>query len=160
MSEAVANGRELSVTRYIEAAPETVYRVWTERTKEWFCPRPWTTPVVDWDLRAGGRANVTMRSPDGEDMPMQGVFLEVVPNRRIVSTDAFTDGWAPAGPFMVSITTFKPEGSGTRYTARVRHWTDEALKTHEAMGFQDGWSTVAAQLAELAEAEEQARAPA
>ncbi len=48
---------------------------------------------------------------------------------------------------------FVDEGSGTRYTARVRHWNEEALKAHEAMGFEEGWGICAAQLAELAEAE-------
>ena len=52
---------------------------------------------------------------------------------------------------MVVIVTFEPEGSGTRYAARVRHWTAEALKRHEAMGFHEGWGIVAGQLAELAE---------
>ena len=54
---------------------------------------------------------------------------------------------------MVVIIEFAAEGDGTRYTARVRHWTDEALKQHEAMGFESGWGTVADQLAALAEAE-------
>src|SRR3546814_15958780 len=71
---------ELSITRFIDAPPEAVYRVWTERTGEWWCPRPWTTPVVEWDLKAGGRAFTVMRSPEGEDMPPDGIFLEVVPN--------------------------------------------------------------------------------
>ena len=54
---------------------------------------------------------------------------------------------------MVVVVTFAPEGTGTRDTARVRHWRAETLKRHEAMGFHQGWSIVAAQLAELAEAE-------
>src|SRR5215211_7125425 len=79
---------ELSITRLIHASPETVYKVWTERTGEWWAPRPYTTPVIDFELRPGGRAYTMMRSPDGADMPHDGVFLEVVPNRKIVVTDA------------------------------------------------------------------------
>ena len=60
---------ELRISRLIRAAPETVWNVYTQRTAEWFCPRPWTTPVVDWDLRVGGRANVEMASPEGERHP-------------------------------------------------------------------------------------------
>lgn len=152
MTTDTAAPRELSVTRYIDAPPEEVYRIWTERTAEWIAPRPYTTPSVDYDLRPGGRANIVMRSPEGDAIPCPGVFLEVVPNRKIVSTDAFTEGWVPQNAFMVATTTFEPEGSGTRYTARVLHWTDEALKQHEAMGFHEGWKQVADQLAELAEA--------
>jgi uncharacterized protein YndB with AHSA1/START domain len=93
-----------------------------------------------------------MNAPDGSGLSNEeGVFLEVVPNRKIVFTNAFTVGWVPQDPFMVVIVTFEPEGTGTRYTARVRHWNDETLKRHEAMGFREGWAIVAGQLAELAE---------
>ena len=159
---------ELSVTRLIDARPETVYRVWTERTGEWWCPKPWSTPVVEHDLRAGGRSYFEMESPEGERFPHDGVYLEVVPDQRIVVTNAFRAGWTPqhleddscGGFATVSIFTFEPEGSGTRYTACVRHWSADALKKHEAMGFQEGWSICAAQLAELAEAEAKDRAAA
>ena len=35
---------ELSVTRLIDAPPETVYRAWIGRPDDWFAPKPWTTP--------------------------------------------------------------------------------------------------------------------
>jgi len=142
---------ELSITRTIDAPPETVYRVWTQRLGEWWAPRPYATPVVELDLRPGGRGLMVMEAPDGTRFPNEGIFLDIVPNRQIVFTNAFTAGWVPQDPFMVVIITFEPEGSGTRYTARVRHWSEEALRRHEAMGFQEGWSIVAGQLAEIAE---------
>ncbi len=146
--------RELSITRYIAAPPSRVWEVFTTRTSEWWCPKPWTTPVVDWDLRPGGSARAIMQSPDGQQQEHDGVFLEVIPERRAVFTDAFRGDWIPDGPFMLSILELAPEGEGTRYTARVRHWTDEALQQHIAMGFEAGWGAVADQLAELAEGEE------
>jgi uncharacterized protein YndB with AHSA1/START domain len=152
MTHQNAAKHELSVTRLIQAPPETVYRVWTERTGEWWAPRPYTTPEVDFDLRPGGRCRALMRAPDGTDMPdEEGVFLEVVPNRKIVFTNAFAPGWIPQDPFMVVVITFEPEGAGTRYTARVRHWNEETLRQHEGMGFHEGWGIVAGQLAALAE---------
>lgn len=142
---------ELSVTRYIDAPPEIVWKVWTELTADWFCPKPWTVTIGAMDLRAGGAFTMTMHGPDGEGFPNDGIFLEVVPNRRIVSTDAYTAGWVPQKPFMTAITTFEPEGAGTRYTAVARHWDAEARKTHEEMGFVDGWGKVANQLAAMCE---------
>jgi uncharacterized protein YndB with AHSA1/START domain len=44
-----------------------------------------------------------------------------------------------------------PEGDGTRYTARARHWSDEARKQHEEMGFVAGWQACADQLKALSE---------
>lgn len=152
MSDEATAPHELSISRRINASPEKLYRIWTTRTGEWFAPLPYTTPVVEYDLRPGGRAFVEMQAPDGTRMPHDGVVLEVVPNRRIVVTDAFTPGWVPSGPFMLAIFSFEPDGDGTLYTVRVRHWDAATLKSHEEMGFHIGWGTVVDQLAALAEA--------
>ena len=144
---------ELAIERYIGAPPETVFKVWTERLEEWWAPKPWTTRIVEQDLRPGGRSAMIMTGPDGASSPMEGVVLEVVPNRRIVFTNAFTAGWIPQTPFMVGIFTLTPEGAGTPYRAASRHWDEATHKQHEAMGFTQGWSIVADQLAAIAEAE-------
>ena len=158
---------ELSVTRFIEAPPETVYRVYSERTEEWWAPKPWKTRILAFELRPGGRFDFEMEGPEGERHPGEGVILEAVPGERIVATNAFAAGWRPRTSMdsdcdfpSVTIVTFEPEGSGTRYTARVRHWSEAAVKAHEAMGFEPGWNAVAAQLAELAEAEAHESVPA
>ena len=83
---------ELSVSRLIEAPPHVVYRVWTQRTGEWWALRPYTTPVVDLDLRPGGRGRMVMRAPEGTEIPNGGVFLEIVPNEKIVFTNALRRG--------------------------------------------------------------------
>jgi uncharacterized protein YndB with AHSA1/START domain len=146
--------RELVLTRLLDAPREKVYRCWTEPAllKQWFAPKPYTTPVVEVDVRPGGASNIVMRSPEGQDMPCPGIYLEVVPNEKLVVTDAFVDGWQPkeGAPFMLGILTFEDEGGKTRYTARVRHWTVEATKQHEAMGFHPGWGQCADQLEALA----------
>ncbi len=144
---------ELAFERHIAAPPEVVFRVWTTRLEEWWAPKPWTTRIIEQDLRPGGRSAMVMSGPDGAASPMEGVILEVVPNRSIVFTNAFTAGWVPQQPFMVGHFTFTPEGSGTRYRAASRHWDAETHRKHEAMGFAQGWGIVAGQLAELAEAE-------
>ena len=149
----MADPRELSISRLIQASPETVWKIYTQRTGEWFCPRPWTTPVVDWDLRVGGRANIELASPEGERHLYSGVFLEVVPGRKLVSTGAFTEDWVPQSGDLdfVRIDTFEPEAGGTRYTSIARHWDEKTAETHKAMGFEQGWGAVADQLAALAE---------
>ena len=144
---------ELSIERIIDAPPETVFKVWTERLEEWWAPKPWTTKIVEMVLRPGGRSSMIMSGPDGASAPMEGVILEVVANRSIVFTNAFKAGWIPQTPFMVGFFTFTPEGKGTRYRAGARHWDEAARKQHEAMGFATGWGIVAGQLAALAEAE-------
>jgi uncharacterized protein YndB with AHSA1/START domain len=145
--------RELSLSRLIDAPCHKVYRCWTDPTllKQWFAPLPYITPVAELDVRPGGSAFIVMRGPDGTDMPNHGVYLEVVPNQRLVSTDAFVKAWEPSEkPFMILILTFEEEADKTRYTALVRHWTVADLETHEKMGFHEGWGLCTDQLAALA----------
>ncbi|MEY4576750.1 MAG: hypothetical protein RL701_1453 [Pseudomonadota bacterium] len=86
---------ELVITRLIDAPREKVYRCWTnpELLQQWFAPKPFTVSKVEQELRPGGRSTVTMRSPDGQEFPNPGIYLEVVPNERIVFTDAFSPGF-------------------------------------------------------------------
>lgn len=116
--------RELVLTRLIDAPREKVYRAFTEAEllKQWFAPLPWTITEAELDVRAGGTNRFVMRSPEGELYPNQGVYLEVVPNEKIVVTDAFTEAWKPSEkPFMTAVMTFENEGGKTRYTARALH---------------------------------------
>lgn len=149
-----AANRELSLERIIEAPREKLFRAWTEPEllKQWFTPPPFTVPHAEMDVRAGGSSLVVMRGPDGTEFPNPGIYLEVVKNEKLVFTDAFTSAWQPsAKPFMVGIITFEDLGGGrTKYTARVRHWTEEDRETHEKMGFHQGWGIATDQLAALA----------
>jgi uncharacterized protein YndB with AHSA1/START domain len=144
--------RELVLTRIFDAPPEKVYRAWTEPEllTQWFAPLPWTTPQAELDVRPGGANRIVMRSPEGQDFPNEGVYLEVVQNERLVISDAYTRAWEPSQkPFMTVILTFEDLGGKTRYTARVRHWTVADREQHEQMGFHQGWGQCADQLAEL-----------
>jgi uncharacterized protein YndB with AHSA1/START domain len=148
--ETADNGHELTIIRIIDAPAAKLFRCWTEPElmKEWFTPRPWTTPVIETDPRAGGSSYIVMRGPEGQEFPNRGVYLEVVPNKKIVFTDAFTSAWQPSEKaFMVGIVEFEDLGDGrTRYTARARHWSAEDKKTHQEMGFEPGWNAATDQL--------------
>lgn len=147
-----SDDRTLVLTRLIADPPAKLYRAWTEPDllKQWFAPLPWTTRHAELDVRTGGSNLVVMRGPDGAESPLRGVYLDVQPNRRIVFTDAYVRAWEPsAKPFMTVVLTFDEEAGGTRYTARVHHWTADDRKTHEAMGFHQGWGQCADQLADL-----------
>lgn len=153
MLKPATDTHELSLTRLIAAPRASVYRCWTEPELivQWFTPPPYKTIHAEMDVRAGGSSLVIMQSPEGHKMPNPGIFLEVIPNERLVFTDAYTSAWVPsAKPFMTGILTFADEGGLTRYTARVRHWSAEDCAAHEAMGFHQGWGIATDQLAALA----------
>ena len=92
-----------------------------------------------------------MQSPEGQEFPNPGVYLEVIPNKKLVFTDAYTKAWEPSDkPFMTGILTFEDLGDGrTRYAARVLHWTKEDCETHVKMGFNEGWGKATDQLVAL-----------
>lgn len=148
-----STNRELVLTKILNAPREKVYQGWTdpELMKQWFAPKPWTTPVVQIDLRVGGANLIVMRGPDGNEFPNRGVYLEIVPNERLVFTDAYTAAWEPSQkPFFTAVLTFEDAGPGkTKYTARARHWTVADCEAHEKMGFHTGWGQCADQLEAL-----------
>lgn len=147
-------GRDLILTRIIDAPPEKIFEAWTkpELMQQWFAPKPYTTTVVHNEVVPGGSCLIVMKSPEGQEIPCPSVYLEVVKNERIVSTDAFTKAWEPAEkPFMTVILTFEDQGGKTKYTARCRHWTIADREAHEKMGFHEGWAICAEQLATLVE---------
>ena len=146
---------DLVLERTIAAPAETLYRCYTEPELvcQWFCPKPWTVTEAKLDVRAGGATYHRMEGPDGEVNDLYGQYVEVVPGRRIVTTDAYAGNWVPSGkPFMTAIITFKDLGDGTTlYRAVARHWNAEDAEGHAAMGFHEGWGKAADQLEELAE---------
>ncbi len=80
-----------------------------------------------------------MRSPEGQEYPNVGCYLEVVPNERLIWTDALLPGYRPAeNPFFTAVLTFEPSGKGTRYVATAIHRDEAGRKKHEEMGFHGG----------------------
>jgi len=145
--------RELILVRETDVPREKLFAGWTQPDLlvQWFTPKPWTTTACEIDLRVGGTCKTTMRSPEGEEFPNEGIYLEIVPNEKLVFTDGYRAGWEPnPEPFFTAVITFEAlPNSGTRYTARVMHWTKEACEKHAVMGFQEGWSKAFDQLVEL-----------
>jgi uncharacterized protein YndB with AHSA1/START domain len=152
-ANANAATHELVLTRIFDAPAAKIYEAWTtpEILKQWFAPLPFTTPEISLDLRVGGQNTFVMQDEAGNRYPNSGVYLELVPNRKIVFTDAFTANWMPsAKPFFVAEILLEDlPGGQTRYTATARHWNAEDRKAHEDMGFHQGWGQCADQLAAL-----------
>ena len=140
---------DLVLDRVIDVRRELVWAAWTkpEHLSKWFTPAPWTVTACEIDLRPGGIFRTTMRSPEGGEFPLVGCYLEVVPNERLVWTDALLPGYRPAAkPFITAIITLEPHGKGTRYIATALHRDEGERKRHEEMGFSKGWGTALDQL--------------
>ncbi len=147
----------LTIARFINAPPAVVWKAWStpEHLEEWWIPAPIECKVIKLDLRPGGGFETRMREGGvGAFQPhVEGCFLEIVPEARLVFTTVLTEGWQPAEPWLAltAIISLEAEGTGTRYSARVLHKNAADSRKHEDMGFHDGWGATLDQLAAFIE---------
>lgn len=149
---------DLLLERVVDVPRALVWRAWTtpEHIKKWFTPAPWTTVDCEIDLRPGGIFRTVMRSPEGQEFPGVGCYLEVIENEKLVWTSALTPGYRPAPAdaspeafFFTAVITLEAQGTGTKYSALAIHGNEADCKKHEAMGFHDGWGKALDQLVAL-----------
>ncbi len=143
---------DLVFERIVAVPSSQVWRAWTEPDllKQWFTPAPWRTTLAELDVRPGGGFRTVMEGPNGERNDSTGCYLEVIPGKRLVWTDALSPGFRPsAQAFMTGIVQFTDVDGGTRYTAIARHANVATKKQHEDMGFHHGWGAALDQLVAL-----------
>ncbi|HYF00501.1 MAG TPA: SRPBCC family protein [Planctomycetota bacterium] len=151
--------RDLVLERVVDVPPELIWKAWTDpkHLTPWFTPDPWKTVGCEIDLRPGGRFHTVMRSPEGQEFPSDGCYLEIVPNRRLVWTSALEPGYRPAKRtatpgheceelLFTCVLTLEPQGKGTKYTATALHMTEADAAKHATMGFHEGWGKCLDQL--------------
>lgn len=153
----IISEHELSISRIIEAPREAVWKAWTigEHFEKWWTPRPVKIKIAKMDVVAGGAFDNIIQMPDGSSHMARGVFLNVVPEKIIVFTDALTEGWVPSGAgFMTAFITLSDHEVGdemhTLYEARIVHKSEEEMQRHKEMGFDEGWGQALAQLNNVA----------
>jgi uncharacterized protein YndB with AHSA1/START domain len=154
---------DLGLDRVIDAPAALIWKVWTDpaHVKQWWAPKPWTTPECDMDLRPGGIFRPVMRSPEGQDYPHVFCLVELIENRKLVFTSALAPGYRPApdpvGKFeeadcanipFTAIVTLEEQAGKTHYSVLVLHKDEAGRKLHEEMGFHEGWGTCLDQLIE------------
>lgn len=150
---------DLSFTRVVDIPRALMWRAWTEPAllKPWFCPLPWKTIDCEIDLRPGGIFHTTMQSPEGQEFPNTGCYLEILPQEKLVWTNALLPGFRPSlmtdtcgaehAHFMfTAMVEFADHADGTRYTATVIHADEAGCKQHANMGFEAGWGAALDQL--------------
>lgn len=87
------NSPLVEVTRQFSAPLESVWQAWTDPglTKQWWGPEGFTCPEAKIDFREGGKYLVAMKDPDGKVTWSGGVYEEIIPFKKIVNSDYFTD---------------------------------------------------------------------
>lgn len=147
---------DLKLERVVDVPRELVWKAWTtpEHLMKWFAPRPYETIDCEIDLRPGGMFRSTMRSPEGEEFPGTGCYLEVVEIERLTWTNLLLPGYRPGDPSedlpFTAVISMEDAGNGTKYTALAIHGDPAVQKKHAEMGFQEGWGMALDQLVEVA----------
>lgn len=89
------DAKRLEIVRVFDAPTTLVWKAWTdpEAMKKWWGPKGWTCPVARIDFRVGGKYLLCMAPPEGEGAAhwVTGVFKEIIPGRKFVATDSFSD---------------------------------------------------------------------
>jgi uncharacterized protein YndB with AHSA1/START domain len=143
--------RTMILERLIHAAPEQVWRAWTdpEMLPRWFGPAGYSCRTKEIDLRTGGLWRFDMIGPDGTVWPNRHHALTYDPHRRITFLlDDDTDNTAP----MQVTVTLAPHAAGTLLTQSVIFPTAEAYAGAKAFGAVELGQTTLAKLAALVEA--------
>lgn len=128
---------EIRIVRRFDAPVDRVFRAWTtpRHVRRWW---GWeTSPLVvcDIDLRVGGTWRYVTAEPDGTEMGWTGVFREIVPGARIVSTEVFESN--PEGG-TVNTVVFDESDGVTTLTIDVLHTTRRRRDDHVASGMERG----------------------
>jgi uncharacterized protein YndB with AHSA1/START domain len=93
-------------------------------------------PVCEIDARVGGRYRYVWRHPDGRELKMGGVYREVVPPERLVSTERFDD---PVMGGDAQVTMLLTESGGrTTMTMTILYASREIRDGAVATGMTDG----------------------
>ena len=135
-NETLGERLALDLKRFYPVAPEKVWRAWTDpqALRRWFRPdASFSIPVVESDVRVGGRFRILMINARGEEFDLSGVYREVVASRRLV----MTWGWKnqPGHESLVTVT-LRAANPGTQLELRHEQYVDmEDQPTHE-----QGWN--------------------
>jgi uncharacterized protein YndB with AHSA1/START domain len=118
---------DIRITRKFAASRALVFAAFTrpELLKKWFIGKPGgTLAVCEVALKAGDSFRYVWRDPDGSEMGMSGICLEIKRPERIVATEQFDQPWYP-GPATGSIVLTEESGI-TTLTQTIRYASQAA----------------------------------
>jgi uncharacterized protein YndB with AHSA1/START domain len=131
--------RENAMTRIFDAPRRLVWEAWTspEHLPHWLLGPPgWTMPVCEIDLRPGGAWHFVWRHSDGREMAMRGIYREITPPERLVTTESWGSDW----PETLNTLVLTEENGKTTMTQTVLYPSKEARDAALATGMKDGVS--------------------
>ena len=131
---------EILIRREFAAPRHLVYRAWTtpELVKRWWHARRGEVTVAEMDLRVGGRWRLVMVTESGFEVGFHGEYREIVPNERIVSTEAYEGIPDPDAAASLNTLTLTENDGRTTLTILVQHQKREHRDAHINSGMEAG----------------------
>jgi uncharacterized protein YndB with AHSA1/START domain len=128
---------QILIRREFEAPKHLVYKAWTtpELVKRWWSGNRGEMTIAEIDLRVGGAWRYVMVTDEGFEVAFHGEYREIVPNKRIVSTEVYEG--MPVGEALNTVTLTETEGR-TTLTVLVQHSSKEARDAHIDSGMETG----------------------
>jgi uncharacterized protein YndB with AHSA1/START domain len=143
---------QILITREFDAPRHLVYKAWTtpELVKRWWHANRGEMTVAEIDLRVGGRWRYVLVTPDGMEAGFHGEYREIVPDERLVSTEAY-EGIpdADAHAALDTLTLVEVDGRTTMIVL-VEHRTKEGRDAHIESGMEAGMQDALDRLEEVA----------
>ena len=135
----------LTIKRRFNAPPEKVFSAWTdpEKVKHWMGPGGVEVLRTEGDAHTGGRFRWVMKSPDGEEHDVSGIYREVVASEKLVFTWAWKS--TPERESLVTLT-FKNDGDGTLMTLLHEQFFDADARDRHNQGWTGAMDKLAAYL--------------
>jgi uncharacterized protein YndB with AHSA1/START domain len=129
---------QILITREFDAPRHLVYEAWTtpELVLQWWHAKRGEMKVAEIDLRVGGRWRYAMVTEDGVEVAFNGEYRELVPNERIVSTEAYEA--APEGGETVNTLTLSEADRRTTATILVQCPSKEVRDAIIDSGMEEG----------------------
>lgn len=93
-NQSVTNAKKaIVIDRVLNLPLNKVWKAWTEPEgfKKWWGPEDYTCPSSEVDFRVGGKYLHCMRSSNGDEFWSTGVYKEIIPYKKQVFTDSFSD---------------------------------------------------------------------
>ena len=114
--------QEILITREFDAPRHLVYKAWTtpELVKRWWSGHRGEVKSAEIDLRVGGRWRYVMVADGGFEVAFHGDYREIVPDKRIVTTEVYELPDAPEGEGVLNIVTFTEALGRTTLTLLVQ----------------------------------------
>jgi uncharacterized protein YndB with AHSA1/START domain len=141
---------EIVLTRTFNAPRRLVWEAATrpEHVRRWYGCAAFTFTTCEIDLRVGGSYRFTMRTPDGVDHTMTGVYREIVAPERIVHTERYETTGFTSPDALVTMTLTEQDGR-TRLRSVILHPNKESRDGHLNSGMENGVRETFDRLAEL-----------